>query len=62
MGSEDFAFMLEMRPGNIALIENGSTAGLHDPSYDFNDAAIPYGVAYWERLIEKAMPLVVSTL
>lgn len=54
--------MLEMRPGNIALIGNGSTAGLHDPSYDFNDAAIPYGVAYWERLIEKAMPLVVSTL
>ncbi|UXR95175.1 amidohydrolase (plasmid) [Agrobacterium tumefaciens] len=57
MGSEDFAFMLEQRPGNIALLGNGSTAGLHDPAYDFNDAAIPYGVAYWTRLIEASMPL-----
>ncbi|WP_105416499.1 M20 aminoacylase family protein [Neorhizobium sp. T25_27] len=56
MGSEDFAFMLEQRPGNIALLGNGSTAGLHDPAYDFNDAAIPYGVAYWTRLVEVAMP------
>ena len=56
MGSEDFAFMLEERPGNIALIGNGDTAGLHDASYDFNDAAIPFGVAYWIRLIETAMP------
>lgn len=56
MGSEDFAFMLEQRPGNIALLGNGSTAGLHDPAYDFNDAAIPYGVAYWTRLVEAAMP------
>ncbi|WEO69867.1 M20/M25/M40 family metallo-hydrolase [Rhizobium rhizogenes] len=46
MGSEDFAFMLEERPGNTALLDNGSTAGPHDPAYDFNDAAIPYEVAY----------------
>ncbi|TAU57470.1 amidohydrolase [Rhizobium ruizarguesonis] len=57
MGSEDFAFMLEQRPGNIALLGNGRTAGLHDPAYDFNDAAIPYGVAYWTSLVKTAMPL-----
>jgi hippurate hydrolase len=57
MGSEDFAFMLEQRPGNIALLGNGSTAGLHDPNYDFNDAAIPYGIGYWIRLVETALPL-----
>lgn len=57
MGSEDFAFMLEKRPGNIALLGNGNTAGLHDPGYDFNDAAIPHGVAYWTKLVEMAMPL-----
>jgi hippurate hydrolase len=60
MGSEDFAFMLEQRPGNIALLGNGSTAGLHDPKYDFNDAAIPYGMAYWMRLVETALPLLNS--
>ncbi len=48
--------MLEQRPANIALLGNGSSAGLHDPAYDFNDAAIPYGVAYWTRLAEVAMP------
>jgi len=57
MGSEDFAFMLEQRPGNIALLGNGSTAGLHEPSYDFNDAAIPYGINYWTRLIETGLQL-----
>jgi hippurate hydrolase len=57
MGSEDFAFMLEQRAGNIALLGNGSTVGLHDPGYDFNDAAIPYGVGYWTRLVETAMPV-----
>jgi hippurate hydrolase len=49
--------MLEQRPGNIALLGNGSTAGLHDPNYDFNDAAIPYGIGYWMRLVETALPL-----
>jgi len=57
MGSEDFAFMLEERPGNIMLIGNGDTAGVHDPRYDFNDAAIPYGIAYFRSLIESGMPL-----
>ncbi|HEV2505225.1 MAG TPA: amidohydrolase [Mesorhizobium sp.] len=57
MGSEDFAFMLEQRPGNIAMLGNRGTAGLHDPAYDFNDAAIPFGVAYWKRLVEAGMPV-----
>jgi hippurate hydrolase len=57
MGSEDFAFMLEQRPGNIALLGNGNTAGLHDPNYDFNDAVIPYGLTYWMSLVETALPL-----
>lgn len=50
MGGEDFAFMLEERPGAYILIGNGATAGLHHPAYDFNDAALPHGVAYWVRL------------
>jgi len=56
MGSEDFAFMLEERPGNIMLIGNGNSAGCHHPVFDFNDAAIPFGIAYWVRLIESGMP------
>jgi amidohydrolase len=56
MGSEDFSFMLEERPGNIMLIGNGDSAGVHDSAFDFNDAAIPFGVAYLARLIEVGMP------
>ena len=57
MGSEDFAFMLERRPGNIMLIGNGNTASLHEPGYDFNDLALPYGIRYWAALVEALMPL-----
>ncbi len=56
MGSEDFAFMLERRPGNIMLIGNGATASLHEVAYDFNDDALPYGIRYWITLIEALMP------
>jgi amidohydrolase len=56
MGSEDFAFMLEERPGNIMLIGNGNSAGVHDPAFDFNDAALPFGLAYFVRLIEAGVP------
>jgi hippurate hydrolase len=56
MGGEDFAFMLEARPGAFAFIGNGDTAKLHHPKYDFNDEAIPYGASYWVRLVETAMP------
>ncbi len=56
MGSEDFAFMLEERPGNITLIGNGDSAGVHDSKYNFDDAALPYGIAYFVELIEAGMP------
>jgi metal-dependent amidase/aminoacylase/carboxypeptidase family protein len=56
MGGEDFAYMLEARPGAFIFIGNGDTAGVHHPAYDFNDAAIPAGVSYWARLVETAMP------
>jgi amidohydrolase len=56
MGGEDFSFMLEARPGNMIWIGNGDTAACHHPAYDFNDAAIPHGVSYWARLVEKGMP------
>ena len=56
MGGEDFAFMLEARPGAFIFMGNGDTAGVHHPQYDFNDQAIPVGVSYWARLVETAMP------
>ncbi len=56
MGSEDFSFMLEERPGAYIFMGNGDSAGLHHPAYEFNDAAIPVGVTYWASLVETAMP------
>jgi amidohydrolase len=56
MGGEDFAFMLEARPGAFIFMGNGDSANLHHPAYDFNDSAIPYGTSYWVRLVESAMP------
>jgi hippurate hydrolase len=56
MAGEDFAFMLEAQPGNMIFVGNGNTATCHHPAYDFNDAAIPYGVSYWARLVELGMP------
>ena len=55
MGAEDFAFMLEQRPGAFIWLGNGNTANLHNPAYDFNDAAIPVGTSYWVRLAETAL-------
>lgn len=57
MGSEDFSFMLEARPGAFIFIGNGETASLHHPEYDFNDEIIPIGCSYWSRLAEKLMPV-----
>src|SRR5215218_4105644 len=56
MGAEDFAFMLNERPGAYILLGNGDTAGVHHPAYDFNDAAAPYGVSLWARIVERGMP------
>lgn len=56
MGGEDFAYMLEERPGAFIYTGNGDSAGLHHPLYDFNDDAILYGSSYWIKLIETALP------
>jgi amidohydrolase len=56
MGSEDFSFMLDERPGSYIFMGNGDTAGVHHPAYDFNDKAIPFGVSYWVKIIETGMP------
>jgi len=55
MGAEDFAFMLQVKPGAYAWIGNGPGEGgcmLHNPGYDFNDAILPLGATYWTRLAE----------
>lgn len=64
MGAEDFAFMLQEKPGCYVFIGNGEgdhrSAGhglgpcnLHNPSYDFNDELLPIGASYWVRLAES---------
>jgi metal-dependent amidase/aminoacylase/carboxypeptidase family protein len=55
MAAEDFSYMLEARPGAFVFLGNGATAGLHNPGYDFDDAAIPFGASYWVRLVERAL-------
>ena len=55
MGGEDFAYMLEQRPGAFIFCGNGHSAGLHHPAYDFNDAAIVYGTSYWIKLVENTL-------
>jgi hippurate hydrolase len=56
MGAEDFSYMLEERPGAYIFLGNGDTAGVHHPAYDFNDAAAPYGVSLFARIVETGMP------
>jgi hippurate hydrolase len=56
MGGEDFSYMLNERPGAFIWIGNGDSAGLHHPSYNFNDEAIPFGTSYWVKLVETAQP------
>ncbi|EKE44327.1 amidohydrolase family protein [Oceaniovalibus guishaninsula JLT2003] len=56
MGGEDFAFMLEERPGAYILVGNGDTAAVHHPEYDFNDEAIPAGCSWWAEIVERRMP------
>jgi hippurate hydrolase len=64
MGAEDFAFMLQEKPGCYVFIGNGEGAhreaghglgpcNLHNPSYDFNDDLLPIGATYWVRLAES---------
>ena len=55
MGAEDFAYMLEARPGAFIFMGNGDSAGLHHPAYNFNDDAIVYGSSYWVKLVETSL-------
>jgi hippurate hydrolase len=55
MGAEDFAFMLNTRPGAFIFMGNGDSASLHNSGFDFNDEAIATGVSYWARLVETAL-------
>ncbi len=58
MGAEDFAFMLQVKPGAYVWIGNGAGEGgcmLHNPHYDFNDAILPVGASYWARLVEQEL-------
>ncbi|MFL6674730.1 MAG: M20 aminoacylase family protein [Massilia sp.] len=67
MGAEDFAYMLQAKPGCYVFIGNGEgehRAGghglgpcqLHNASYDFNDQLLPIGASYWVRLAEMSLP------
>jgi amidohydrolase len=57
MGVEDFAYMLEARPGAYLFLGQGTKAGLHHPEYDFNDEIAPIGASFFARLVERALPL-----
>lgn len=57
---EDFSWMLQQRPGAFVFIGNGRRSGdggghLHMPNYDFNDEALPFGIAYWLSLVEQEL-------
>jgi amidohydrolase len=55
--SEDFSFMLEKVPGAYINLGNGEdSAQVHNPAYNFNDAAIPYGVALFASIVERKLP------
>jgi hippurate hydrolase len=67
MGAEDFAFMLQEKPGCYVFIGNGEGAHragghglgpcqLHNTSYDFNDNLLPIGASFWVRLVEMSLP------
>jgi amidohydrolase len=58
MASEDFSYMLERRPGAYIQIGNGDGEGgceVHNPGYDFNDAALPFGASLFVRLVERKL-------
>jgi hippurate hydrolase len=55
MGSEDFSFMMEKVPGAYIQVGNGESAQLHNPRYDFNDDAIPYGAGVFASLVERKL-------
>lgn len=59
MGSEDFAYMLQEKPGAYIWIGNGDGEGscmVHNPGYDFNDEILPLGATWFVRMVEKSLP------
>jgi amidohydrolase len=59
MGSEDFAYMLQEKPGAYIWIGNGDGEGscmVHNPSYEFNDEILPIGATWWVKLAETSLP------
>ncbi|MHA6267602.1 M20 aminoacylase family protein [Aliiroseovarius sp. CAU 1755] len=58
MGAEDFAYMLQERPGAYLFLGQGEDgAGVHHPAYDFNDEAAPFGASFFARLVERLNPV-----
>lgn len=68
MGAEDFAYMLQSKPGCYVFLGNGEgdhrTEGhglgpcnLHNPSYDFNDDLLPIGANFWVQLVQRYLPI-----
>lgn len=57
MGAEDFAYMLNVRPGSYLFLGQGDTAGLHHPEYNFNDEIASTGASFFARLVERAQPV-----
>ena len=55
MGGEDFAYMLEKCPGAYIVTGNGDSAEVHNPRFDFNDAAIPYGAGVLAAVVEAKL-------
>jgi amidohydrolase len=53
MGAEDFSYMLEKVPGAMVMLGNGGSASLHNPRFDFNDMAIPFGVSFFVNTVER---------
>ncbi len=54
-GGEDFAYMLQQKPGAFIFMGNGEGHALHTPLYDFNDAALPLGVQFWLNLVKQEL-------
>jgi len=52
MGSEDFAYLAQHRPGTYCFIGNGDTPMVHHPMYDFDDRNLPVGAAYWVAIAQ----------
>ncbi len=57
MGAEDFAYMLEARPGSYLFLGQGDGPGLHHEGFNFNDEVAPVGASFFARLVERAQPL-----